>query len=116
MAEYDPSMHGSHLEEIQLLKKRVVCLETAEADNDKLRKKLARLQISTQEDRAHLEFAFMNQLTEMGTDNAKKLEQLEGRLSETSKENQRHREQLRSPPKTPKPQNPKTPLISFYQK
>lgn len=101
MAEYDPSMHGSHLEEIQLLKKRVVCLETAEADNDKLRKKLARLQISTQEDRAHLELDFMNQLTEMGTENAKKLEKLEGRLSETSKENQRLREQLRSPPKTP---------------
>eukprot|EP00339_Tiarina_fusa_P025346 CAMPEP_0117058722 /NCGR_PEP_ID=MMETSP0472-20121206/40792_1 /TAXON_ID=693140 ORGANISM="Tiarina fusus, Strain LIS" /NCGR_SAMPLE_ID=MMETSP0472 /ASSEMBLY_ACC=CAM_ASM_000603 /LENGTH=1220 /DNA_ID=CAMNT_0004776155 /DNA_START=293 /DNA_END=3958 /DNA_ORIENTATION=- len=90
----DRSLHGSLREEVQMLRKKVVKLETAGADNERLRKDLSKLQKAKQEEKAQLEMDFMNQLTGVARENALKLEELEGRLSESSKVNRALSEQL----------------------
>ena len=93
-AGLDRSMHGSLREEIQQLRKKVVTLETAEADNEKLRKELSKLQNSVADEKAQLELDFLNQLTAVGRENALRLEEMEGRLNESNKVNRALSEQL----------------------
>eukprot|EP00934_Nitzschia_sp_Nitz4_P005015 Nitzschia sp. Nitz4//scaffold207_size38617//15320//18766//NITZ4_007677-RA/size38617-exonerate_est2genome-gene-0.48-mRNA-1//1//CDS//3329541611//5005//frame0 len=88
----------SLLEEVQTLRKRVVALETAEADKEKLRKELSRLKVSTQEEKSQMEMDFMNQLTGVARENSLRLEELEGRLAESNKVNRALNDQLQLAP------------------
>jgi chromosome segregation ATPase len=88
------SVHGSLREEVQVLRKRLVNLETAEADNEKLRKDQSKLRISMEGEKSQLELDFMNQLTGVARENALKLEELQGRLTESTKVNRALSEQL----------------------
>lgn len=91
---YDPSLH----EEVLSLRKKVVALETAEADNVKLRKEFSKLKVSSQEERSQLEMDFMNQLTGVARENALHIEELEGKIGETTKVNKILHEQLQQAP------------------
>ena len=82
------------LEEVAALRKKIVVLETAEADNEKLRKELNKLRVAAVEQKSTLELEFMNQLTGVARENALKLEELEGRLAETTTVNVALSEQL----------------------
>lgn len=95
---YDRSLHASLREEVQALRKKVVALETAEADNEKLRKELAKLRVSALEQKSQLEMDFMNQLTGVARENALRLEELEGRLAESANVNRLLSEKLCSAP------------------
>lgn len=95
---YDSAIHESLREEVQALRKKLVALETAEADNEKLRKELARLKVAAQEEKSQMEMDFMNQLTGVARENSLKLEELEGRLIESNKVNRALSEQLQAAP------------------
>ena len=82
-------------EEVAALRKKVVALETAEADNEKLRKELNKVRVAALEQKSTLELEFMNQLTGVARENALKLEEMEGRLAETTHVNAALNEQLR---------------------
>ena len=81
------SLHASLREEVAVLRKKVVALETAEADNEKLRKELSKLRVSSLEQKSQMELEFMNQLTGVARENALRLEELEGRLAESTNVN-----------------------------
>ena len=83
----EESMNGSLREEVKLLRKKVVKLETAEADNERLRKEMSKLQTVHQDEKAQLELDFMNKLTDVARENALRVEEMEGRLSESNKVN-----------------------------
>ncbi len=95
---YDRSLHASMREEVQALRKKVVALETAEADNEKLRKELSKLRVISLEQKAQLELDFMNQLTGVARENALRLEEMEGRLAESTNVNRLLSEKLQYTP------------------
>lgn len=80
------------------LRKKVVALETAEADNEKLRKELSKLRVASLEQKSQLELDFMNQLTGVARENALKLEELEGRLAESTNVNRALSDRLKASP------------------
>lgn len=73
-------MYGALQEEIQSLRKKLVSLETADFENEDLRKDFKKLRIASQEEKSILEADFMNQLTAVGREHALRLEELEGSL------------------------------------
>lgn len=83
------------------LRKKVVVLETAESDNERLRKELTRLRIKTQEEQSKFELDFMNQLSEVARENATKMDLITDELRETKQKNHALTEQLRSRGPTP---------------
>lgn len=85
-------------EELSALRKKVVALETAEADNEKLRKELNKLRVAALEQKSELELEFMNQLTGVARENSLKLEELEGRLAESNNVNMALSDQLKQSP------------------
>jgi chromosome segregation ATPase len=95
---FDQSLHASLREEVAALRKKVVALETAEADNEKLRKDLIKLRVTSLEQKSQLELDFMNQLTGVARENALKLEELEGRLAESTNVNRAMGDRLKSSP------------------
>jgi hypothetical protein len=86
------------LEEVSALRKKVVALETAETDNEKLRKELNKLRVAALEQKSTLELEFMNQLTGVARENALKLEELEGRLEASKNINVALNEKIRLSP------------------
>ena len=96
MLAVDRSMHGSLREEVQMLRRRVVKLETAEADNGRLRKEMSRVQKAAEDQKAQMELDFMNQLSRAARENSLKLEEMEGRLTESNNVNRALGEQLAS--------------------
>lgn len=90
----DRSIHISLREEVQFLRRKVVQLETAEADNERLRKDLNRTKMKMQEDRSCMELEFMNQLSSVSRENALKMEEVEGRLKESNNVNRMLSNQL----------------------
>jgi chromosome segregation ATPase len=92
------SLHASLREEVAGLRKKVVALETAEADNEKLRKDVSKLRVASLEQKSQLELDFMNQLTGVARENALKLEELEVRLAESSNVNRALSVRLKSSP------------------
>lgn len=85
-------------EELLALRKKVVALETAEADNEKLRKELNKLRVVSLEQKSTLELEFMNQLTGVARENSLKLEEFEVRLAESNNINLALSEQLKQAP------------------
>lgn len=81
----DRSVHVSLREEIQLLRRKIVLLETAEADNEKLRKELSRVKNQMHDEKSQMELEFMNQVSAVARENAYKMEEIEGRLKESNK-------------------------------
>ena len=78
------------------LRKKVVMLETAESDNERLRKEITRLRIQTQEEQSKSQLEFMNQLSKVARENAMKVDIISDELRVTKKENLALSEQLRS--------------------
>jgi len=85
-------------EEVSTLRKKVVALETAEADNEKLRKELSKLRVQSLEQKSTMELDFMNQLTGVARENSLKLEEMEGRLLESTNVNLALSEKLKQSP------------------
>lgn len=83
-------------EEVLTLRKKVVMLETAESDNDRLRKEITRLKMNMQEEKSKFELDFMNQLSEIMRENATKMEEISGQLRESNNVNRALSEQLKS--------------------
>lgn len=91
-----PGLDISLRQEVMSLRKKVVMLETAESDNERLRKEMARLRIKTREEQSKFELDFMNQLSEVARENAIKVDLITDELRETKKKNLALSEQLRS--------------------
>mmetsp|Transcript_7303 Transcript_7303/g.17888 ORF Transcript_7303/g.17888 Transcript_7303/m.17888 type:complete len:1165 (+) Transcript_7303:582-4076(+) len=90
----DRSTHLGLREEVLFLRRRVVQLETAQADNERLRKDLARTKMNMQEEKSELELEFMNQMHTVAMDNASQLEEIECRLKESHNVNRKLSDQL----------------------
>lgn len=76
------------------LKKRIIELETAEADKEKLRKELCNVKRQMNEERARMELDFMNQVSAISQANALKVEEIETQLKESHSVNRALSEQL----------------------
>lgn len=76
-------MASSYLE-IQELKKRLVLLETAEADNQKLRKELASIKKQRDDEKTKIELDFVNRLSEVARENDSQVEEYKKQLESLS--------------------------------
>lgn len=83
--------------EVLELRKKVVILETAESDNNKLRKEMSIFKMYMQEEKSKFELDFMNQLSEVIRENAMKIEELTCQLQESKSVNRALSEQLKPP-------------------
>eukprot|EP00536_Pseudo-nitzschia_multiseries_P015476 jgi/Psemu1/42739/gm1.42739_g len=88
------ALDGPLREEVLMLRKKVVALETAESDNDRLRKDMSKLKLEMLEEKSEVELHFMNQLSEVMRENALKIEEITGRLQESNNVNRALSEQL----------------------
>ena len=95
-SKMNPALDISLREEVMKLRKKVVMLETAESDNERLRKLMTRLRINTQEEKSKFELEFMNQLSEVVRENAMKMEEITDQLRESKKSNSELIRQLKS--------------------
>lgn len=87
LSAQDQPVHISLRTEIQQLRRKIVQLETAEADNEKFRKELTRVKVQMHEERSQIELDFMNQISEVATENALKLEKMKASLEESTNAN-----------------------------
>jgi chromosome segregation ATPase len=94
MASMDSPVHMGLREEIKTLKKRMIELETVEADKEKLRKELSNVKKQMSEEKARMELEFMNQVSAISQANALKVEEIEGQLRESNTVNRALNEQL----------------------
>lgn len=78
-----------------MLRKKVVMLETAESDNDRLRKEMSIFKMYMQEEKSKFELDFMNQLSEAIRENAIKMEEITGQLQESKNVNRALSEHLK---------------------
>jgi hypothetical protein len=90
----DSPLHLELREEIKTLKKRMITLETAEAEKEKLRKELSHAKKQMDEEKARMELVFMNQVSTISQANALKVEEMEGQLRESNAVNRALNEQL----------------------
>lgn len=88
------SIHHGLREEINTLKKRIIELETAEADKSKLRKELANVKRKMNEEKSRMEMDFMDQVSAISQANALKVEEIETQLKESHSVNRALSEQL----------------------
>ncbi|KAG7349544.1 hypothetical protein IV203_012141 [Nitzschia inconspicua] len=94
MSSIDISIHHGLREEINKLKKRIIELETAEADKEKLRNDLANVKRQMNEEKSRMELDFMNQVSAISQANALKVEEIETQLMESHAINRALSEQL----------------------
>jgi len=83
--------------EVLELRKKVVMLETAESDNNRLRKEMSIFKMYMQEEKSKFELDFMNQLSEVIRENAMKMEELTCQLQESKSVNRALSEQFKPP-------------------
>jgi intraflagellar transport protein 20 len=76
------------------LKKRVIELETAEADCERLKKDVQKMKKQMHEEKSRMEMDFMNQVSAISQANALKVEEIECRLKESNAVNRALNEQL----------------------
>lgn len=77
------------------LRKKVVLLETAEADKERMRKEMTRLKRNMQEEQSKFELDFMNQLSDVVRENAMHVEVLTDELRQSKEANRSLSEQLK---------------------
>ncbi|KAL3914044.1 MAG: hypothetical protein SGILL_006256, partial [Bacillariaceae sp.] len=94
MASVELSMHQGLREEIMALKKRVIELETAEADCERLRNQVKKVKKQMNEEKSRMELDFMNQVSAISQANALKVEEVECQLKETTSVNRALSDQL----------------------
>ncbi len=99
----NPTLDVALREEVMTLRKKVVVLETAESDNERLRKEMMRLKRQMQEEQSKVELEFMNQLSKVARENAIKVEDITDELREANDKNRALSEQLTSKGSTSKP-------------
>jgi len=96
------ALDGPFREEVLMLRKKVVVLETAESDNERLRKDMLKLKLEMQEEKSEVELHFMNQMSEVMRENALKIEEITGQLQESNNVNRALSEQLNLGDPSPK--------------
>ncbi|KAL3930101.1 MAG: hypothetical protein SGARI_004578, partial [Bacillariaceae sp.] len=87
-------LHQGLREEIMALKKRVIELETAEADCTRLKKAVQTMKKQMHEEKSRMELDFMNQVSAISQANALKVEEVECQLKESTAVNRALNEQL----------------------
>jgi chromosome segregation ATPase len=75
--------------EVRELKLKIVQLETAEADNLRLRKDLSSAKQGGEDEKAQLELDFLNRLADIARENNTRVTELEGKLAEHTRVNRR---------------------------
>ena len=91
----DRSMVDAPLrEEMLMLRKKVVTLETAKSDYDRVKKELTKIKVTMHEDKSQVELDFMNQLSAVTRENSLKMEEISVRLQESNNVNRALSDQL----------------------
>jgi chromosome segregation ATPase len=99
----DRSMLDAPLrEEILVLRKKVVTLETAKSDYDRVKKELTKIKVTMHEEKSQIELDFMNQLSAVTRENSLKMEEISVRLQESNNVNRALSDQLQTGPTSAK--------------
>lgn len=107
-----PALDISLREELLVLRKKVVMLETADSDNDRLRKEVTKLQ----EEKSKSELDFMNQLSDVIRENAMKIDEVTGQLQESNNVNRALSDQLKSRDHSPEEMEKKIEDLEYQYK
>lgn len=82
-------MQNALRNEVRDLKIKIVELETAEAENSKLRKELSTVKKAGEDQKAQLELDFLNRMADIARENSSRVKDLEGKLAEHTRVNRR---------------------------